>query len=380
MAEMNKIKVGITGQDGFMGAHLRNFFEQRNEEIEFQPFERSWFREPEKLIAFTQSCDAIVHLAGVNRHADPDTIFQTNVELAQSLMKAVDQGGSSPHIVFSSSTQEERGTIYGESKKEARRLFEAWAGKGKHKFTGLVIPNVFGPFGRPGYNSVIATFCHALTHGEAPHIDVDAPMKLIHVNSLNQIIYDTITNPVPPVSIELSHDAERSVSEVLQMLESYKAEYLDNNIIPELPDNFAVDLFNTFRSYIDENHYPVALELNADNRGHLIEAIKTRCMGQVFYSSTNPGITRGNHYHTRKIERFCVVNGDAIIQLRRLGTDEVIEYEVSGETPVTIDMPVFYTHNITNCGDTTLLTLFWSNEFFDPEDSDTYFQLVVPPS
>jgi UDP-2-acetamido-2,6-beta-L-arabino-hexul-4-ose reductase len=149
-----------------------------------------------------------------------------------------------------------------------------------------------------------------------------------------------------------------------------------NNIIPELNSYFDICLFNTFRTYIKNDHYPVDLFLHKDDRGHLSEVIKTNVGGQAFFSVTKPGITRGNHFHRRKIERFCVVEGEALIKLRKIGTDDVIEYRVSGEKPATIDMPIFYTHNITNVGDRDMYTLFWSNEFFNPEDSDTFYEEV----
>jgi UDP-2-acetamido-2,6-beta-L-arabino-hexul-4-ose reductase len=140
---------------------------------------------------------------------------------------------------------------------------------------------------------------------------------------------------------------------------------------------FELNLFNTFRSYIDHSsHYPVLLKKNADQRGAFIETIKTSLSGQFSFSTTNPDVTRGNHYHTRKIERFIVIKGRAVIELRRIGTNKILHFELNGEQPSFVDMPVWYTHNITNIGDDELITLFWINEFFNPSDPDTYFDKV----
>jgi len=152
---------------------------------------------------------------------------------------------------------------------------------------------------------------------------------------------------------------------------------LDMGSIPELRNKFELNLFNTFRCYINiAGHYPVRLVNKTDNRGTFVETVKTCLGGQVSFSTTKPGITRGNHFHTRKIERFAVIRGKARIQLRRIGTDELINYNLDGNEPAFVDMPIWYTHNITNIGHDDLYTIFWINEFFDPTDPDTYFELV----
>ena len=161
------------------------------------------------------------------------------------------------------------------------------------------------------------------------------------------------------------------------MLENYKKVYYEEHCFPVLNSTFEVNLFNTFRSYIDHSsRYPVLLKKNTDQRGAFIETIKTSLGGQFSFSTTLPGVTRGNHYHTRKIERFIVIKGKATIELRRIGTSEKLHFELIGEQPSFVDMPVWFTHNITNVGDDELITLFWINEFFNPGDPDTYFEKV----
>jgi UDP-2-acetamido-2,6-beta-L-arabino-hexul-4-ose reductase len=161
------------------------------------------------------------------------------------------------------------------------------------------------------------------------------------------------------------------------MLETYKKAYFEGHCFPELNSKFEINLFNTFRSYIDHStHYPVRLKKNTDQRGIFIETIKTSLGGQFSFSTTLPGVTRGNHFHTRKIERFIVIKGKAVIELRRTGTIETLRFELDGEQPSFVDMPIWYTHNITNVGDQELITLFWINELFNPDEPDTYFETV----
>ena len=299
---------------------------------------------------------------------------------SDNLIKAMEATGSRPHILFSSSTQEERDNLYGKSKRDGRILFEQWAEKNNADFTGFVIPNVFGPFGNPYYNSVIATFSYQLTHNEQPKIMVDATLQLIYVNELVKLFYQKIIaadRDPGAARFDVSYTSEIKVSEILRSLENYKSVYFEGHSFPELNSVFEINLFNTFRSYIDHSSvYPVLLKKNTDQRGTFIETTKTSLGGQFSYSTTLPGVTRGNHFHTRKIERFIVIRGKAVIELRRIGTADILRFELDGEKPSFVDMPVWYTHNITNVGDEELITLFWINEFFNPDDPDTYFEKV----
>lgn len=370
------LKIGITGQAGFIGTHLFNFLGLQ-EAVYRIPFEKEFFQDKQQLQRFVKDCDVIVHLAALNRHNDPQVIYQTNTGLVQQLIDAMEAENVMPHVIFSSSTQEERDNVYGKSKKECRGLFTRWAEKNKALFTGLVIPNVFGPFGNPYYNSVIATFSHQLTHNETPKIDIDGTIKLIYVGELIAGIWEIIKEKRSHPYFPLSPTSEAKVSEILNLLVNYKNKYFENHTFPILNNRFELNLFNTFRSYFDQNAYfPILLKKNKDNRGSFIESVKTETGGQFSFSTTHMGITRGDHFHTRKIERFIVISGKAVIELRRIGTNEVLHFELDGERPSFVDMPVWYTHNITNTGSEELLTLFWINEFFDPNDPDTYFEKV----
>lgn len=376
------IKIGITGQTGFVGTHLYNTLGLYPEQIERIPFEDAFFENRDRLNEFVRRCDVIIHLAAMNRHPEPEVLYETNLRLVRQLITAMETEKVTPYVLFSSSTQEERNNEYGCSKRAGRALFEEWAERNGASFTGMVVPNVYGPFGRPGYNSFIATFCHKLTHGEQPEVLVDSNVRLIYVGSLCEYILEKIyrkmqhTKPVVERT-EIPHDFEKKVTDILALFENYKSLYFDQGIIPALKDRNEVNLFNTFRCYIDlPDHFPVKLTQHADSRGIFVETIKLGIGGQVSFSTTVPGITRGNHYHTRKIERFTVIKGSARIQLRKVGTTEILNFDVNGSEPAYVDMPIWYTHNITNTGNDELYTQFWINEWYNPEDGDTFFEKV----
>jgi UDP-2-acetamido-2,6-beta-L-arabino-hexul-4-ose reductase len=377
---MGMLKVGITGQSGFIGTHLFNYINLKKDVIALIPFEDSYFESENLLKEFVKECNVIVHLAAMNRHNDPQVIYDTNLKLVTKLIEALEATNNHPHVLFSSSTQESKDNLYGKSKYECRILLEEWARKNNARFTGFVIPNVFGPFGIPFYNSVVATFCHQLTHNEQPKIMVDTNLQLIYVNELVELFYQKIIKPEPASDItryNVQYTSETSVSDILQILNNYKKTYMEGYRFPELSSKFEINLFNTFRSYIDNSSFfPVLLKKNEDQRGAFTETIKTALGGQFSFSTSYPGITRGDHFHTRKIERFIVIKGKAIIEFRRVGTNEKLTFELDGENPSFVDMPVWYTHNITNSGNEELITLFWINEFYNPDDPDTYFEKV----
>lgn len=378
------IKIGITGQTGFVGTHLFNTFGLHPDKFERIPFEDKFFKDENIFIQFVQKCDVIIHLAALNRHNDPEVIYQTNIKLTEQLIDICEKTNSKPHIIFSSSTQEERDNLYGKSKKKCRELLEIWANKNIAKFTGLIIPNVYGPFGNPFYNSVIATFCHQLTHNKQPNIEIDGELKLIYIDELVAQIIEIINSVNSEYNGDLliqqkrlNHTTEINVSKILRLLESFKTNYFEKGEIPSLDIPFHRNLFNTFLTYIDHtSFFPFLLKMNSDPRGSFVETIKLNSGGQVSFSTTFPLITRGNHFHTRKFERFVVIKGKAKIELRRIGTDKVLSFELDGTNPSFVDIPIWYTHNITNIGSNELYTIFWINEHFNPNDPDTFFEKV----
>lgn len=371
------VKIGITGQAGFVGTHLYNTLGLHPESYERVDFQRSFFENETQLDNFVSKCDVIVHLAAMNRHNDQEVIYNTNMKLVAVLVASLERTVSKAHVIMSSSSQEEKDNLYGKSKKEGRSLFINWANAANATFTGMIIPNVFGPFGHPYYNSVVATFSHQIASGETPEIQVDVDLKLIYVGELVSEILSKIKAKQNEPLVLVPITCEAKVSELLFLLKGYKIIYQDKGEIPVIKNNFELNLFNTFRCYMDiKNYFPVKYTQHVDPRGSFVEVIRLGVGGQVSFSTTVPGITRGNHYHTRKIERFSVIKGKALIQLRRIGTDEVLDFYLDGNEPAYVDMPIWYTHNIKNIGDEVLYTNFWINEFYDVNDPDTYFENV----
>lgn len=372
------MRIGITGQTGFIGTWLYNTLGLYSE-FERVPFEDSYFDDEQQLREFVKKCDTIVHLAAMNRHPDEQIIYETNIRLVSSLINAMEFEAVKPHVIFSSSSQEERDNLYGKSKREGRELFENWAKRSGASYTGMVIPNVFGPFSKPNYNTFIATFAHKLINGENPEVKVDGDIKLIYVGSLCDYIISIINHTKKGTinRFDVPFDFECKVKNILDKFINFNQLYNNNGIIPILNDRNDINLFNTFRSYINYPiKFPVKLKQNNDDRGTFVETIKIGIGGQVSFSTTIPGITRGNHFHTRKIERFTVIKGKARIQLRKIGTNEVLDFYLDGNEPSYVDMPIWYTHNITNIGEEDLYTQFWINEWYNPEDGDTYFEEV----
>lgn len=371
------IKIGITGQNGFVGKHLVNTLKVKRPDVMLVPFDRTFFENGDLLDEFVLSCDVVIHLAAKNRDESETVIYETNRSLAQRLSASLYRTNAKPYLIFSSSTQEVANNPYGNSKREARELFEAWATSTGSIYAGLIIPNVFGPFCRPFYNSFVATFSHQLINGDEPNIIVDKDVDLIYVDELVDRIISLLDKRVNENAIIVSHTTTMKVSDVLGLLKEYRSTYLEKGQIPTMSTVFERNLFNTFRSYIDHSSkFPVSYIQHKDERGIFSELIRVNCGGQISFSTTLPGVVRGNHFHTRKVERFSVIKGDAIIKLRKFGEDEVLTFRLSGSAPAYVDMPVWYIHNIQNVGNDELITVFWINELYDPKDHDTYFEIV----
>jgi len=365
------MNVGITGDKGFIGSHLKNYLNLQ-EAVTIVAFDRTYFESNEKMESFVDQCDVIIHLAGVNRSHDEDIIFNTNISLTQSLIQACLSSSSKPHILFSSSIQEERDNVYGRSKKECRLLLEEWAQKSRGSCSGMVIPNVFGPFGKPFYNSVVATFCHQVVNGQKPTIINDSLLQLVYVNELVEDIYKIIKRKEVG-KIHIAHRHEINVSGLLSKLNVFHQEYMWNGRIPNIESSLDLALFNTYRCCFSEDYFPRPYLSHRDNRGSFVEIVRANTSGQYSFSTTKPGITRGNHFHTRKVERFAVIKGKAKISLRKVDSEYVVDYIIDGNKPAYVDMPIWHTHNITNIGDEELVTLFWINEAYDPDNPDTYY-------
>ena len=245
------MKIGITGQNGFIGYHLTQTINYTLKDWSIVPFKRSFLDDSKALDFFVSSCDVIVHLAAMNRHENMEVLYKTNMDLVEQLISSLERTKSKAHVLFSSSSQEDRDNLYGKSKKDGRILLERWAKTNGGKFTGLVIPNVFGPFGQPNYNSVVATFSHKLANGEKPVIQVDGELKLIYVNELAEEIINKIKGNKSESLYQVPHTSIAKVSEILSLLKKFKECYQDKGEIPTINNTFELNLFNTYRCYMD---------------------------------------------------------------------------------------------------------------------------------
>ncbi len=354
------MKVAVTGADGFLGWHLRVRAKALRPDWDVVPIaEADW---PD-LAARLDGVDAVVHLAGINRGSDSE-VRDGNVALAADLVAAL--GPSRPRVVYANSIQAGNGTAYGSGKLAAADLL----GTALPDVVDVRLPNLFGEHGRPNYNSFVATFVAAAVDGEAPASLADRPIGLLHVQKAAEALLCAAEGSVGDLT-----PYETSVADVWHTLAEFRATYAGSDV-PDVSDNFRLDLFNTYRAALFPTGYPLRLDPKSDQRGRLVESIRSHgAGGQVFVSTTNPGFTRGDHFHLRKIERFVVLAGRARIALRRQLTDEVVTFGVSGDQPVAVDMPTLWTHNITAL-DGEVTTLFWTNELFDPAAPDTYWEKV----
>ena len=364
------MKIVITGVAGFLGWHLRCRLSALHDH-EVIPIGRDDF---DQLFIKLAGADAVIHIAGVNRGPDADVV-NGNVELATALVAAVRMSGSSPRIVFANSIQAGNGSPYGDGKAGASDILGGYAQEAGLDFVDVLLPNLFGEHGRPAYNSFVATFCHEVSAGREPQA-IDNQVELLHVQDAAQALIDGLTGPI---RAERPEGETHGVIEVLDLLKSFEATYRTGDI-PSLDSKFKLNLFNTYRATTFLSQAPIPFTKHSDARGSFVETVRVHGGGgQTAFSTTVPGVTRGEHFHLAKVERFVVIGGQARISLRKLFTDDVVSFDVTGDAPVAIDMPTMWAHNITNTGDGELFTLFWSDTVFNPDNPDTYPELVGVP-
>ncbi|UZN04141.1 NAD-dependent epimerase/dehydratase family protein [Cellulomonas sp. S1-8] len=365
------MKVVVTGAEGFLGWHTRLRLRATTDH-EVVPVSRSTWGALPALVA---GADAVLHLAGVNRGADDD-VADGNARLARDVADALAGAAPGVRVVYANSIQAGNGSPYGTGKAEAASTLRDAVARLGGTFVDMHLPNIFGEHGRPQYNSFVATFVHAVIRGEAPQVE-DRPVELLHAQGAARALVDGLDGESRE---ERPAGAPATVAGVLAALQDFDALYRVGDI-PALPDAFHRDLFNTLRAATFPDRAPLRLTPRADHRGNLVEVVRVHGgQGQTFVSSTRPGVTRGEHFHLRKMERFVVIGGRASISLRRVFHDDVITFDVSGDEPVAVDMPIGWAHNITNTGDGELTTLFWTSELFDPADPDTVPEPVGSPT
>lgn len=363
----------VTGAAGFIGKNLCATLEQ-DKEIEILRFDRKGTLN--ELAAYVKKAEFVFHLAGINRPKNEAEFDEGNRGLTQELLDILAEGGKRTPVAMTSSIQAELDNAYGKSKKASEEALFAWSENSGNPAYVYRLPNVFGKWSRPEYNSVVATFCHNIANGLPIKINESATeLELVYIDD---VVKELVAAMNGSANFEddgycyVKRKFKTSLQELAETIYSF-VDARDQLVVPNLEGYFERFLYATFTSFYSPDNFGYELKMRYDERGWLAEFIKSSQFGQIFISRTKPGITRGNHWHNTKIEKFLVIDGEAEINFRRVNSEEVIKYQVSGKQLKVIDIPAGYTHSITNTGSNDLVTLFWADEIFNPEDSDTYF-------
>lgn len=365
----------ITGAEGFVGKNLRVTLQQRTD-VRLICFDIN--DDPNSLEALLEQADFIYHLAGVNRPQDPEEFKSGNTGMTEQVCSYLAGQGRRVPIVITSSTQATLDNPYGASKRGAEEVAFNYArstGAAAHVFR---LPNVFGKWCRPNYNSGVATFCHNIANGLPIQVnDPSVVMNLVYIDDVVRTFIDLLDGKATQDGEFCRVDPVHTIrlGEIVDLVHSFR-ESREQRSVPALSDPFVKKLYSTYLSYLPTDGFSYPLTMHTDERGSFTEFIKTPDRGQVSVNISKPGITKGNHWHHTKNEKFLVVSGSGVIRFRRVGSSKVIEYHVSGEKLEVVDIPTGYTHNISNSGTTDMVTIMWCNEMYDPENPDTFFETV----
>lgn len=378
----------VTGAKGFVGrnliSQLRNiqYGKANNYAIsgqEIKVFEYDIDSDPAELDVYCKNADFVFNLAGVNRPKDPTEFMKGNFGFASLLLDTLKRYENRCPVMISSSIQAELDNPYGESKRAGENLLFNYSKETGAKVLVYRFPNLFGKWCRPNYNSAVATFCHNIAH--------DLPIQVNDPNVLMRLVYidDVVDELIAALSGKEHKEGDFcyvptihtiTLGEIVELIESFKG-MPDNLEVPKLDDPFTKKLYSTYLSYLPKEKFSYPLKMNVDNRGSFTEIIRTADRGQFSVNISKPGIKKGEHWHHTKNEKFVVVKGHGLILLRKIGTDEIISFEVSGDRIEVVEMIPGYTHNIINLSETEdLVTFIWCNECFDPNRPDTYFEKV----
>lgn len=367
----------ITGSRGFIGKNLRAAL-ARNPEVVIRTFDRG--DEPGLLDSHLDEADFIYHFAGVNRPQDPTEFEIGNTGLTRRIVKTFERLQRTVPILFTSSSQAEFDNPYGRSKKAAEDILAEYSKRTGAPVFIYRLPGVFGKWSRPDYNTVVATFCHNITRGL--EIKISDPTHVIELVYIDDVIRH-FTSHLHEPQLSAGVGSYCQINTIFKVTlgdlaaKIYSLRDMRTTLkVPDLSDYFMRCLNATYLSFLDTRDFSYPLDLKTDERGSLFELIKSEHFGQIFISKTLKGITRGNHYHDSKIEKFCVIQGEAVIRFRHVLSDEVIEYHVSGAKIRVVDIPPGYTHHIENLGDNEMIVLFWANQIFNQDNPDTYFTEV----
>ncbi|MBU5449792.1 capsular polysaccharide biosynthesis protein CapF [Acetivibrio sp. MSJd-27] len=376
----------ITGAKGFVGknliAQLHNIKDGKVKKdgltSELTLYEYDMDTNPELLDLYTKDCDFVFHLAGVNRPKDENEFMEGNFGFTSVLLQSLKKNGNKAPVLITSSIQAALDNPYGRSKKAGEDLLLDYGRGNGVKTLVYRLPNVFGKWCRPNYNSAVATFCHNIANGLSIQInDPNTDMKLVYIDDVVEEFLCALSGQENRegdfCSVPVVHAVK--LGEIADLLYSFR-ESRKTLSVPKLDNPFEKALYSTYLSYLPKDQFSYPLKMNIDERGSFTEIIRTPDRGQFSVNISKPGITKGNHWHHTKNEKFVVVSGKGLIRFRKIGGDEVIDYHVSGENIEVVDIPTGYTHSIVNEGETDLVTFMWCNECFDPDRPDTYFEEV----
>ena len=369
------MRVLITGAGGFIGRNLAAHLQYATD---YTLFLYDVDTEPGMLTEWCAQADAVVHLAGINRPDNPDDFLRGNRDFTAVLLDELKAQENRCPVLMSSSIQAALDNPYGNSKRAGEELLQQYSAETGAPVYVYRLPNVFGKWCRPGYNSAIATFCHNIAHGLP--ITVNDPAVMLTLVYIDDVMAELVralegtptwdTTASGFCRVPIVHTV--TLGRIVQLLEEFR-DIGRTLAVPDVGDDFVKALYATYLSYLPEDGFTYPLTTHADERGSFTEILRTADRGQMSVNISRPGITKGNHWHHTKHEKFLVVSGCGVVRFRRLGSDEVLEYPVSGESLQVVDIPPGYTHSIVNTGDVDMVTLMWCNECFDPTRPDTYF-------
>ena len=368
------MKLLITGAKGFIGKNL--IAELKNQRyLDIFPYDVD--SNPELLDIYAKECDFVFHLAGINRPQNPEDYLSGNFGFTSNLLNSLKKHQNKSPIVFTSSIQATLANAYGKSKKAGEDLLFQYGSENNVSVYIYRLPNVFGKWCKPNYNSAIATFCHNIAHDlpiqiNDPHVE----MKLVYIDDVIASFIDLLKYPQRKTEFGLFENVTpvytQKLGEIATLIDQFKASRQTLQI-PTMGDDFIKKLYATYLSYLPINQFRYPLQMHKDERGSFTEFLKSQERGQVSINISKPHITKGNHWHHTKNEKFLVVSGNGVIRFRRIDADEIIEYYVSGDKLEVIDIPVGYTHSIENLGETDLVTVMWVSEVFNKEKPDTFY-------
>ena len=361
----------ITGAKGFIG---KNLVEKLKEYDNYKLTLIDRNNSKEDLVKGVKDADFIFHLAGINRPKNDEEFFEGNKGLTEEIIDILKNNHKNTPILITSSIQADLDNAYGKSKKAAEKALEEYKKETGANVYIYRLANVFGKWCRPNYNSAVATFCHNIARDE--EVWISDPNKMMTLDYIDDVVRCFIKTMEEPKEYDgyLSVDVQHNITlgEIVELLKSFKKSR-ENLSIPNMESEITKKLYSTYLSYLPEDKFNYPLKMNVDNRGSFTEFLKSKDRGQVSINISKPGIVKGNHWHNTKNEKFLVVSGEGLIRFRKVDSEEIVEYKVSGEKLEVVDIPVGYTHSITNIGTTDMVTVMWVNELFDPEKPDTYF-------